>query len=245
MGEGTPEPEIKPIEPAPVEEAPPLPKKLVEQPKPKVKKVAKAKPVAKPAAAATATELPPKTEPSSVPENMNPAIEDSDAVAVAPVAEEQPEQEEPVFVPVKEKVAAQPADAEPVEPVEKPEGGDTAGELRAARGSTPAEAVNYLQLKQFSGNKPPEYPLSARKDQRQGEVGLLYRVTKEGRVAEIQVAKSSGHADLDAAAVKAVSKFKFVPGQEGWAKHPVIFKLAGVATTLPSKLRSGKSAATE
>jgi protein TonB len=250
------QPVIRPVEPAPVKEAP-LPKKAVATPK-AVKKVAKVKALPAP----IATELPAKTEPTSEPENMNPNIEDTDAVAVATVEEtkaeetkeETPKEEAPKFVPVKEKVAAQPdteaedkTEASAVEsqvkdPAPQPQG--AAGPLGQG-GDSKSEAVSYLELKQFSGNKPPEYPLSARKDARQGEVGLLYRVAKDGRVAEVQIAKSSGHSDLDDAAVKAVSKFKFVPGQEGWAKQPVVFKLTGVASALPSKLRSGKSAATE
>lgn len=243
------QPTIKPIEPVKEE---PLPKKVAPA-APKPKKIVKARPV-------IATELPAKEQPSVEPENMNPKIEEADAVAVAEPEQKQeaPKEEAPKFVPVKEKVSAEPsADAEPADkteakaapvPAEKPvttgQAETTPGPLGQG-GDTKADAVNYLELKQFSGNKPPQYPLNARRDQRQGEVGLLYRVTKDGRVTEVQVEKSSGHSDLDDAALKSISKFKFVPGQEGWAKHSVVFKLNGVATALPSKLRAGKSAATE
>jgi len=253
------QPEMKPIEKAP--EVAPLPKK--ETPKPK--KIVKAKK----AAPVVATELPPK-EKTDLPEQLDPKIEDSDAVAVAAP----PEQEEaPKFIPVKEQVAAKPLDeaeekteansqdaqAEdpaPVKeekPVEKPA---TSGQIEqpgakavavaalGQGGDTKAEAVPYLNLSQYSGNKSPEYPVAARKEQRQGQVDLLYRVTKDGRVTEVSIAKSSGHKDLDESAVKAISKYKFVSGQEGWAKHPVIFKLTGATATLPSKLRTN-SAATE
>src|SRR6185369_3197393 len=100
---------------------------------------------------------------------------------------------------------------------------------------------SYLDLRQLPGNQAPQYPMQARLEKRQGQLELLYRVTKDGGVADISVAKSSGFKDLDSAALAAIAKFKFVPGQEGWARHPVTFALKGPAATLPSTLRSGKS----
>ena len=91
------------------------------------------------------------------------------------------------------------------------------------------------------GNRPPVYPLQARLENRQGNLELLYRVTKEGKVSDISIAKSSGSKDLDDSAVKAISQFKFYPGQEGWARHPVDFNLKGAVATLPSKLRANKN----
>ena len=112
-------------------------------------------------------------------------------------------------------------------------------------GATQAAAVAYTDLKQAKGNTNPVYPLKARKEQRQGQVELVYRVTKDGKVADVQIAKSSGHADLDQAAVRAVSKFKFVPSQEGWAYHPVNFALKGDSAPLPSRLRTAGSEGAE
>ena len=114
----------------------------------------------------------------------------------------------------------------------------------AKGGASKEGAVSYLDLKQLPGNQPPAYPLQARLDSRQGQVDLLYRVTKEGKVADVQVVKSSGSKDLDNEAVRAISKFRFVPGQEGWARHPVSFALKGPVATLPSQLR-GKGAAAD
>lgn len=272
MGEGmlvadasgvTPEPEMKPlpvvtqkneIQKEDVVPLPPKPKKAA--PAKKAKKMVKAQPK-------IATELPPKEKVDEQPENMDPAIEDSQAVAIpnntAPAEDEKFE-----LIPVKEtppagvQAATTGAEAEDKmteatsqdvnqtkdpAPVEG-DGQGASNQPLNKGGDSKSEAVSYLDLKQYSGNKPPVYPLSARKEQRQGQVDLLYRVTREGRVAEVQVAKSSGHSDLDEAAVKAIAKFKFVPGQEGWARHPIVFALKGVATTLPSKLR-GSSAAAE
>lgn len=114
---------------------------------------------------------------------------------------------------------------------------DGGGELGRG-GATKAGAIDYTLLKQQAGNRPPMYPIAARRDKRQGDVELLYRVTNEGHVTEVTIAKSSGSEDLDAAAVKAVSSYRYVPGQEGWARHPVKFSLKGDPTALPSRLRT-------
>jgi protein TonB len=87
------------------------------------------------------------------------------------------------------------------------------------------------------GNKGPAYPQQARLERRQGQLELVYRVTKEGTVSDLQITKSTGSSDLDEEALRAIAKFKFVPGQEGWAKHPVVYSLKGEVTYLPSRLR--------
>jgi protein TonB len=199
------------------------------------------------------TSLPAKEKVAEAePEKLSPAIDDAETVAVASVAAQTEEQ--PEFTPVKEQLAGVEAandeekkpDTDAEAPQAKAEDPAPAAAAEAAQGlgrggENKGEAVNYLELKQFSGNKAPTYPMQARKDKRQGQVDLLYRVTTEGRVAEVQIAKSSGHADLDEAAVKAIAKYRFVPGQEGWAHHPVIFALKGEASELPSKLRSANA----
>lgn len=116
-----------------------------------------------------------------------------------------------------------------------------AGAEAPEAGTTQGNAISYLDLKQAPGNKAPEYPLNARKQGHQGQVELLYRVTAEGEVTDIQVAKSSGYTDLDQEAARAVAQFRFVPGQEGWARHPVTFTLKGAKTELPSQLRSAQA----
>ncbi len=117
---------------------------------------------------------------------------------------------------------------------------DSAAEV-AHGGDTQEGAVSYLDLKQAPGNRSPMYPMGARRENRQGLVELVYRVTKEGDVADLQIAKSSGHKDLDLEAARAISAFKFVPGQEGWARHPVSFNLKGESAPAPSKLRSAQA----
>lgn len=235
-------PAIKPIEKT-AEVVKPLPKKKISQPK-KVVKVDMTQPSALPKKEAIA---------EAEPEKLNPAIDDADTVAVVaaaptPSAEETKSEEQPEFKPVKEELAGVEAETEASAPEAKAEDPAPTAAAEATQGlghggDNKGDAVNYLELKQFSGNKAPTYPMQARKDKRQGQVDLLYRVTKDGRVAEVQIAKSSGHPDLDEAAVKAIAKYRYVPGQEGWAHHPVIFALKGEASELPSKLRSANASA--
>jgi len=89
-----------------------------------------------------------------------------------------------------------------------------------------APIVSYLELKQAPGNIPAAYPKTAERAGHEGQVDLVYRVTSEGDVADVRVEKSSGFEELDQAAVKAISKYRFIPGPERWARHPVSFNLA-------------------
>ena len=258
-------------EPVKVEPVKPEPVKVVAkkaEPKQEVKKAvvtpAPAAPIAKAQASEEpATELPPKEE---LPEELSPEIDEAEMVAV-PIQQQQQKEE---LVPVKEtppvgvEAATEEATQEETteaasEDVNTAEETVAAAEAAAAAklagsghkavddgqlaqgGATQAGAISYLDLKQAQGNRPPVYPLAARRQQRQGQLELLYRVTSEGKVTDIKVAKSSGHKDLDQAAVDAVTKFRFVPGQEGWARHPVAFALKGEATELPSKLRAAQT----
>ncbi|MES2320051.1 MAG: energy transducer TonB [Pseudomonadota bacterium] len=58
----------------------------------------------------------------------------------------------------------------------------------------------------------PEYPKKALREEHQGSVELEFLIDLDGSVADSMIRKSSGHALLDAAAVKALSKCKFRPG---------------------------------
>jgi protein TonB len=74
--------------------------------------------------------------------------------------------------------------------------------------------------KRFTGNRegsfpPPPYPNDAERSKRQGTVRLSWTVTKEGEIKDIQIVSSSGHGDLDRAALDAVKRrWKFKPSAE-------------------------------
>jgi protein TonB len=56
-------------------------------------------------------------------------------------------------------------------------------------------------------------------------------VSAEGRVSELRLVESSGHASLDRAALRSVKKWVFTPGTKGmkkvemWVRVPVVFQL--------------------
>lgn len=265
--------EVTAAPPAPLEDIKTPPVEIV-KPETKLPQKAAAKPAAKKQVAVakaqtkktevTSTDLPAKETPSEV---LDPEITDEASVAVvpAPKAEAKAETTEtlPVFHPVKDKVAGVEAmggdeevestgkeidDSEQAPAEEKPGAAVEKAETTtvAEGGSSGSKGpVSYLDLKQMPGNKAPQYPMTARRLGQQGQVELLYKVTKEGRVTDIQVIKSSGFKELDQEAVKAVAAYRFVPGQEGLARHPVNFALKGEAATLPSRLRSTTNAQAE
>ncbi|MFH1981193.1 MAG: energy transducer TonB [Pseudomonadota bacterium] len=80
-------------------------------------------------------------------------------------------------------------------------------------------------------NEPPAYPLLARRRRLQGTVVLSVRVARNGRVDDIGIDESSGHAVLDAAAVASVRRWLFEPESMGgrpidtWVRIPVSFRL--------------------
>ncbi len=61
----------------------------------------------------------------------------------------------------------------------------------------------------------PDYPRAARQRGEQGDVVLEIDVAVDGSVASVAVATSSGFADLDAAALKAVKAARFSPAKSG------------------------------
>lgn len=75
----------------------------------------------------------------------------------------------------------------------------------------------------------PEYPEEARWEKRQGRTLLMFQLASDGSVKEIKLLNSSGHDDLDAAAVQALRKWRFnVPAStEGspWYKYALRFDL--------------------
>jgi protein TonB len=79
----------------------------------------------------------------------------------------------------------------------------------------------------------PRYPNSARRKGVEGTVLIKAYVTDQGRVEQLQIEQSAGHADLDEAAVEAVGRWRFEPACRGrqpiamWVSIPVRFMLNG------------------
>lgn len=64
---------------------------------------------------------------------------------------------------------------------------------------------------------PPRYPRESRRQREQGVVVLAVLLSADGRVAEIHVARSSGHNRLDTAARDAVRRWRWSPTLRGGA----------------------------
>ncbi|UCD39044.1 MAG: energy transducer TonB [Fidelibacterota bacterium] len=81
------------------------------------------------------------------------------------------------------------------------------------------------------------YPPEAYEKGLEGKVELLLRIELSGDVSEALIAKSSGHDDLDNAALSMAQIMHFKPGQIGgepralWVKIPVIFSVASKLVT--------------
>lgn len=83
----------------------------------------------------------------------------------------------------------------------------------------------------FVRNKPPSYPIIARRNGWEGSVMLEAVVSPSGDCVEARVISSSGYQILDRTAIKAVRRWKFVPAMRGdepiksTVLVPVVFRL--------------------
>ncbi|MCB0356754.1 MAG: TonB family protein [Bdellovibrionales bacterium] len=96
-------------------------------------------------------------------------------------------------------------------------------------------------LVQAPGNVPPQYPELSRRRQEMGQVKLEYFVTSEGQVAQMRMTQSSGHAELDNEAMRAIRRYRFQPGQAGLTTHTVNFVLQGKAQATGGTLRTSSN----
>lgn len=89
----------------------------------------------------------------------------------------------------------------------------------------PSASAAYLD------NPPPEYPRLSRRLGEQGRVVLRVLIGADGSAAQAEVRASSGFERLDQAALRAVLRWKYVPGRRGgtpeamWFNVPVQFVL--------------------
>lgn len=95
---------------------------------------------------------------------------------------------------------------------------------------TPAKALKEA-VPIYRQNPPPGYPRIARRKGYEGTVVLEVLVGREGRVSDLRLLHSCGHAVLDEAAADSVRSWLFDPGTrdndpvEMWVKVPVRFQL--------------------
>jgi periplasmic protein TonB len=98
-------------------------------------------------------------------------------------------------------------------------------------GHEPAAAPSRQALPLYLKNPPPEYPPAARRRGYAGTVMMEVFVDREGKVRDLRLVQSSGHAMLDRAAMRAVKGWMFEPARQGeekvdmWVKVPLTFRL--------------------
>ncbi|MBB4266504.1 energy transducer TonB [Roseospira visakhapatnamensis] len=159
----------------------------------------------------------PEPEPvtARVPEPEPDAVASS-VVAVMPPAVKPRAPARPVRPrPVRPARVATPDPAHPVRTAASPGGrthgaiGDAVAGARGGSGSGSTRAPGYVLGS--ARNPAPPYPEQARRRGHEGTVLLTARVSAEGRVLGVSVARSSGHGSLDRAARRAVRGWRFQP----------------------------------
>ena len=113
---------------------------------------------------------------------------------------------------------------EPPPALDLPETGtDPAPEAPPETGTVPAPASEPVEAADQAKVEAPSlkrafdmkriYPREARLAREEGDVLLEFAVTERGTVASVAIVRSSGHASLDAAALKAARKATFTPAK--------------------------------
>lgn len=105
---------------------------------------------------------------------------------------------------------------------------------RASTGNAPAiGTVPSVTPRPLAGNAPPVYPAQARRLRQEGTVTLSIGVRDDGSVASVVVARSSGTASLDDAAIAAARGWRFVPATQNGKPSPCEVALPIVFTLRP------------
>ena len=95
----------------------------------------------------------------------------------------------------------------------------------------PTDGITQRAIPQGGYQHRPAYPSSARRLGVQGTTLLNVLVADDGRVADVVIAQSAGHPDLDQAAAEAVRRWRFEPARRGaekvamWVQLPVEFRI--------------------
>lgn len=145
-------------------------------------------------------EMPTKDEP--------PMIEDTTRTEESPNNQKRTEEERVNNKSEKKEIA----NAEPKEITEKP----SPCKASCENANIPAEVerAKVISAPKAIGRIEPVYPRSARRRGREGIVTIEAAVEETGQVGDVAVLATSGHDDLDSAAIKAVRKAKFVPAND-------------------------------
>ena len=158
----------------------------------------------------------PSAEPGPVPTEE---LEESGSV---PVEEGPVPTEEPPMEPPEEELGTDPKNVEEI--CENHSEGEESAPVEQAHVVSDPVALNRIV---------PVYPRAARRKGHEGNVTVAAVVTETGVVASVDVVASSGHAELDDAALAAVRTARFAPATEegvcvsGRVRLVIAFKLKG------------------
>ncbi len=127
----------------------------------------------------------------------------------APLVKTAPERVKPPRVKTPLKNADHIIQTKPIqtetEPSPEPPSVHTALPSPALKNLAPDENIRIESV------QPPAYPIAARRQRREGQVQLKIRVLEDGEVGHVEIYQSSGWEDFDAAALHAVSNWRFKP----------------------------------
>ncbi|MCC6276848.1 MAG: TonB family protein [Oligoflexia bacterium] len=201
-------------------------------------------PVARKEVAPTPDETTEQSEPEETPEPKKPDLPQPVPVAqkVEPVREPEPEPEPER--PAEPTTNAVVEDAKPTnEPIGVPGGSggseqkamDTSGGQAGAGGGpgtgappamNPGNTLQASQVREIPGNPKPEYPWMAKLKGKKGAVVVSGFLRANNRFSHIALVRSSGHPELDKAALDAFQKWKYqYPGKDTWVIKPFNFTL--------------------
>jgi protein TonB len=164
-----------------------------------------------------------KKEPPPPPEAKTKPVEQTRAPEIVAPPVEVPIQE-PMESPVVAVVQADPVPAQP---------GPVVVDAPPATPSTNAGAMRTAVFADANACAKPDYPTNAARNGETGTVTLALLVGTDGKVAGSKIQRSSGHRDLDKAAVNALSMCKFKPAMNGgvpeqaWAQLSYVWTLEG------------------
>jgi protein TonB len=165
-------------------------------------------------------EVPPPPPPPIEPPKPMPKVAPPEIVAPKVEVETPPPQDPPQLQTTTE---ADPAPAQPTAQVQ--------AEAPPAQPTDNSGAMRTAVLADPNGCAKPNYPAAAARNGETGTVTLALLVGTDGKVSSSRVQKSSGHRELDRAAVNALSMCRFKPAtnngapEAGWAQIAYVWTL--------------------
>jgi TonB family protein len=94
----------------------------------------------------------------------------------------------------------------------------------------PAKSLSVSQASKLVLSAPrPEYPYQAREKKLTGHGLILVRVSAGGSVTSATMQQSSGFAILDHAAIAALKRWRFRPGQAFYYQQPITYTRTGAS----------------